>query len=58
MVDFDYKKGLEMSKATFGYELYGYWEFFNRDDSAKTILDHVRNLYNRWIVLMMPRNTL
>ena len=33
----DYEKMLQVTKQTFGYELYGYWEFFNSDDAAKLI---------------------
>ena len=41
MREFDWKTICEMTKKMFGHEVYGYWEFFNKDDAAKTILDHV-----------------
>lgn len=36
----DYEQVLEQTKKIFGYELYGYWEFFNSDDAAKIIEDN------------------
>jgi pimeloyl-ACP methyl ester carboxylesterase len=33
----DFEQLLQMTKKAFGYELFGYWEFFNSDDAAKII---------------------
>lgn len=33
----DYEQVLKVTKQIFGYELLGYWEFFNSDDAAKII---------------------
>ncbi|UJR20494.1 hypothetical protein I4U23_023622 [Adineta vaga] len=33
----DLQQTLQSTKKTYGYELFGYWEFFNSDDAAKVI---------------------
>jgi pimeloyl-ACP methyl ester carboxylesterase len=33
----DYEQMLQVTKNIFGYEVFGYWEFFNSDDAAKLI---------------------
>ncbi|CAF3490814.1 unnamed protein product [Rotaria sp. Silwood1] len=37
---FDFEQMLLLTKKAFGYELFGYWEFFNSDDAAKIIEDN------------------
>ncbi|KAI0791407.1 epoxide hydrolase [Abortiporus biennis] len=37
----DYEEFLKISKEKYGYELYGYWEFFAAGDAEKVILDHL-----------------
>ncbi|CAF3417890.1 unnamed protein product [Rotaria socialis] len=36
----DFDKMIQGTKQIFGYELFGYWEFFNSDDAAKIIEDN------------------
>jgi pimeloyl-ACP methyl ester carboxylesterase len=37
---FDLEQMFQVTKQTFGYELAGYWEFFNSDDAAKIVEDN------------------
>lgn len=39
--DFDHKSMNALSLAKRGYENFGYWNFFDRDDAAKVVEDHV-----------------
>ncbi|CAF3295691.1 unnamed protein product [Rotaria sp. Silwood2] len=37
---FDFEQTLSLTKKAFGYETFGYWEFFNSDDAAKILEDN------------------
>ena len=39
--EFDYEKALAQTKAMFGYELIGYWDFFCEEGADKVIESHV-----------------
>ncbi|KIP01958.1 hypothetical protein PHLGIDRAFT_122890 [Phlebiopsis gigantea 11061_1 CR5-6] len=41
--DFDFDAVLARQKQKYGYELYGYWPFFNRDDANQIIEDHIES---------------
>ncbi|KAI0791299.1 epoxide hydrolase [Abortiporus biennis] len=36
----NYEQNLKVSKEKFGYEQFGYWEFFSADDAEQVIFDH------------------
>lgn len=38
--DFDYEKGLALTKQALGYETLGYWQFFCEDGADRVIKDH------------------
>ena len=40
--DYNYEAAIVKQKQQYGYELYGYWSFFNRDDANQVIQEHVR----------------
>ena len=40
--DFHYETYLSGTKEDHGYEIFGYWAFFNRDDVDRIIQEHVR----------------
>ena len=40
--DFDYDALIAGQRQRYGYELFGYWSFFNRDEAAQILEDHVR----------------
>ncbi|KAL4244179.1 AB hydrolase superfamily protein [Abortiporus biennis] len=46
----DYEEFLKISKEKYGYELYGYWEFFAAADAEKVIFDH----FDAFIALFHP----
>ncbi|KAL0574466.1 hypothetical protein V5O48_007480 [Marasmius crinis-equi] len=43
---FDYEKVLAFTKETMGYELIGYWGFFNEEDAARVIEDNIEKFIN------------
>ncbi|KAK1219432.1 hypothetical protein PQX77_017867 [Marasmius sp. AFHP31] len=63
--DFDYQKALAFTKEKIGYELFGYWAFFNEDDSAKLCEDNFEKFFNAifpedpklWISDLTPTGT-
>ena len=40
---FNYEEALAQATKFIGFEAIGYWSFFNEDDAAQTIEEHVRN---------------
>ena len=40
--DFHYETYLAGTKEDHGYEIFGYWAFFSRDDVDQILQDHVR----------------
>ncbi|KIP06414.1 hypothetical protein PHLGIDRAFT_106968 [Phlebiopsis gigantea 11061_1 CR5-6] len=41
--NYDYDVFLARLKQKYGYELFGYWGFFNRDDADQVIQDHIES---------------
>ena len=50
--DWDYDAVIASQRQQYGYELFGYWAFFNRDETAQILEDHVR------LTLMLSPQTL
>ncbi|CAF4210097.1 unnamed protein product [Adineta steineri] len=44
----DVEKVLQFTKETFGYELFGYWEFINSDDAAKIFEENADGALDIW----------
>ncbi|KAL0576465.1 hypothetical protein V5O48_005508 [Marasmius crinis-equi] len=44
--DFDFQKVLAFTKGIAGYEFFGYWGFFNEDDSAKLCEENFEKFFN------------
>ncbi|KAL0567477.1 hypothetical protein V5O48_014512 [Marasmius crinis-equi] len=59
---FDIKAVHEITKERFGYELFGYWEFFSASDAPKLCIDNFESFFNiiwpddpkRWATDMAP----
>ncbi|KIP08441.1 hypothetical protein PHLGIDRAFT_117193 [Phlebiopsis gigantea 11061_1 CR5-6] len=41
--DYNFEADLASQRQKYGYELYGYWSFFNRDDANHVIQDHIES---------------
>ncbi|CAF0855863.1 unnamed protein product [Adineta steineri] len=44
----DVEKVLQFTRETFGYELFGYWEFINSDDAAKIFEENADGALDIW----------